>query len=120
MSWSLALPTALSFAMLYVLIAPVPSLPIGMANGVYANDCCGTVRIQDGTMFFKSGDVSYVIARDKGGAYLMPSRYVGVKPPNGMQIERQKYPSKLRLDDEVHPQEVRVVGSDNYEYHFTR
>ena len=71
-------------------------------------------------MFFKSGDVSYVIARDKGGAYLMPSRYVGVEPPNGMQIERQKYPLKLRLDDEVHPQEVRVVGSDNYEYHFTR
>ena len=120
MRWSLAIPVAASLAMLYVMVAPTPSLPISMANGVYANDCCGTVRLQDGAMSFRGGSVSYVIERDKGGAYLMPTKYVGVEPPYGLQIERQKYPLKLRLDDEAHPENVRVLGTDDYEYRFTR
>ena len=50
------------------LVFPEPPIPINQANGTYANDCCGTISLRDGTMRFGKQEVSYVIERDKLGA----------------------------------------------------
>ena len=101
------------------LIIPESLIPIGQANGTYANDCCGTLTLRDGTMRIGKREIAYVIERDKNGAYLLPRLYVGVDPRYGLQIERSKYPLMLRLDDEKHPKDISILGNDD-EYHFTR
>ncbi|HEY0314350.1 MAG TPA: hypothetical protein VGC56_17890 [Allosphingosinicella sp.] len=41
----------------------------GAENGAFANDCCGTVRLESGTLALNdSQKVHYTIARDPAGA----------------------------------------------------
>ena len=70
-------------------------------------------------MSFRNHEVAYVIEKDKQGAYVLPQRYVGIYPGQGLQIEQSKNRLKLRLDDEEHPQTISILGSDK-EYLFTR
>jgi len=118
--WSVGLPL-MAFALLaiYVLAVPGPKLPLDAANGVYANDCCGTIVLRDGVMSFGNQELTYVIEKDKQGAYILPQRYVGIYPGQGLQIERSRNVLKLSLDDEEHPQTITILGSDGV-YLFTR
>lgn len=118
--WSVTLPlSAFAFLAIYLLFAPAPKLPLDAANGVYANDCCGTIRLHDGVMQFRNQQVAYVIETDKGGAYLLPRTYVGVLPPYGLQIDRSRNQLKMRLDDEKRPETISIFGRDQI-YEFSR
>jgi hypothetical protein len=110
---------AVLFLIVRSLAFPEPPIPINQANGTYANDCCGTISLSDGTMRFGKREVTYVIERDKGGAYILPQQYVGIYPGQGLQIEQSRSRLKLRLDDEKRPQTISILGSDK-EYLFTR
>jgi hypothetical protein len=118
--WSVVLPlAAFALSAIYLVARPAPKLPPDAANGTYANDCCGTVTLRDGTMWFQNHQVAYAIETDKGGAYVLPQAYVGVEPGQGLQIERNRNVLSLRLDDEKHPESISVWGRDKV-YRFTR
>jgi hypothetical protein len=106
-------------ALLSLVLRPAPKLARDMADGVYANECCGTLTLRNGAMSFHQHELAYIIETDKGGAYIMPKTYVGVEPPYGLQIDRTKNPLKMRLDDEKHPQAISIFGRDR-SYEFTR
>ena len=104
---------------LYLLLWPIPKLPIGAANGVYANPCCKPIILRDGAMSFEKHEVRYSIEEDKEGAYLLPEVYVGVEP-SGLQPDPRTYPLKLRLNEITHPDRLTLWGSDKQQYEFTR
>lgn len=119
--WSVGLPiTAFALSAIYLLVMPLAKLPLNSANGTYANHCCGTVELRDGIMSFRNHEISYVIEKDKGGAYLLPRAYVGVLPGHGLYIARNKNVLKLRLDEEEQSESISIVGADSREYSFTR
>ena len=104
---------------LYLLLWPMPKLPIDAANGVYANPCCQPIILRDGTMSFGKHEVRYLIEEDKEGAYLLPQAYVGVEP-SGLQADQSKYPLKLRLNDMSSPDRLTLPSLNNEYYEFAR
>jgi len=68
-------------------------------NGTFANDCCGTVTLSDGTMLLNDRQtVRYGVAKDAIGPYLLPRTYVGVVPDWGFDVDGTRSLVKLRLD----------------------
>jgi hypothetical protein len=100
--------TVVLAAWAYIALTGEPRLPINIANGAYSNRCCGTVIFANGVMTVADQRVSYVVEEDKVGPYVLPKEYVGAS--NGRVIVRSgSFPSKLRLDDPAHPQQVELV-----------
>lgn len=95
-----------------------PRLPIGAANGIYANACCGSLRLRNGQLTFGNDQhVSYVVEHDKGGRYVLPSEYVGVTGGKLIISDRSKYQMYLRLDDSAIPETIELDGgSVTYEF----
>jgi hypothetical protein len=95
-----------------------PRLPIGTADGTYANPCCGSVRLHNGQMIFGRGQiVSYVVEHDKIGRYVLPSSYVGVWSGKAVQTDSSANPLKLRLDDATRPTSIELLsGSAAFDF----
>lgn len=53
---------------LYLLLWPMPKLPIDAANGAYANPCCEPIILRDGTMLFGNHEVRYMNMRSNPSA----------------------------------------------------
>ncbi len=88
-----------------------PRLPIGTADGTYANPCCGSIRLHNGQMIFGRGQiVSYVVEHDKVGRYVLPTSYVGVWSGKAVQANRSANPLKLRLDDATRPTTIELLS----------
>jgi hypothetical protein len=92
----------------------------GAENGVFANDCCGTVRLESGTLALNGAqNVHYTIGRDGAGAYLLPAYYVGVVEDQGLEVDGTRPRLKLRLDRMPHPQRI-VLTTGRISYVFSR
>ncbi|HWI85314.1 MAG TPA: hypothetical protein VNT42_03175 [Sphingomonas sp.] len=106
---------------IYIALAGEPKLPIGIANGTYANRCCGTISLRNGVMTLSGGQgVRYVVGKDKGGAYVFPEAFVGVWQGRGFQVEAdRRYPLKLRLNDADNPTEI-VLTDVHSSYAFVK
>jgi len=92
----------------------------GVENGVFANDCCGTVRLESGTLALNdSQKVHYTIQRDAAGAYLLPAYYVGAVEDQGFEIDGTRPALKLRLDRMPHPNRL-VLYAGRISYIFSR
>jgi hypothetical protein len=92
----------------------------GAENGIFANDCCGTVRLESGTLALNEAqNVHYTIGRDAAGAYLLPAYYVGVVEDQGLEVDGTRPPLKLRLDRMPHPQRI-VLTTGRISYVFSR
>lgn len=117
---SAAIIVGVAGSWLYLMSSPGNRLPVTAADGDYGNRCCGIISLRHGTMTFKSGAVNYVIGKDKQGAYVLPTKFVGPSPPDGLLIDSQKYPLKLRVADDVHPATISLIGYDNRQYDFAR
>ncbi|KQN09708.1 hypothetical protein ASE85_01810 [Sphingobium sp. Leaf26] len=87
-----------------------PSEPIGSANGTYASACCGSLKLENGQMFLRKQQVSYVVEHDKVGRYVLPAAYVGVSDADRVSIDRAKSALKLRLDDSSTPMTIELSG----------
>ncbi|MBU3078780.1 hypothetical protein [Sphingomonas quercus] len=75
-----------------------PSLKAG-ENGIFANDCCGTVELVDGKMLLNGGQaVRYIVGKDAEGAYVLPRTFVGAVPDWGFDVDGTRSVRKLRLD----------------------
>jgi hypothetical protein len=71
----------------------------GVENGVYANDCCGTVRLEGGSLALNDGQrVRYTVERDAAGPYVLPAYYVGAVEDRGLEVDGTRPALKLRLD----------------------
>jgi hypothetical protein len=92
----------------------------GAENGVFANDCCGTVRLESGTLALNdSQKVHYTIQRDAAGAYLRPDYYVGAVEDQGFEIDGTRPALKLRLDKVPHPGRI-LLYAGRITYVFSR
>ena len=88
-----------------------PRLPIGTANGTYANPWRGSVRLHNVEMVLNGGQiVGYVVEHDKVGRYVLPSSYVGIWSGKAVQADRSANPLKLRLDDSTRPTNIGLLG----------
>jgi hypothetical protein len=96
---------------LYMVFSGVPKLPISTANGTYRNSCCGAVSLHDGIMTLNGQKrVRYIVEKDKGGAYVLPISYVGIRQGHELQIEADgKYPLILRLNDLESPTGIELT-----------
>ena len=83
-------------------------LPLALANGSYANECCGRLILENGMMRVRTQEVSYVIESDKEGSYVLPAFYVGAAS-GGYVVRRNGVPLKLRLDSQAHPAAVDLL-----------
>ena len=87
----------------YLFFVPPPTLAKSFADGTYENPCCGSLTLRGGQMSVAGQTISYVVQKDKGGPYVLPSVYVGILDGDKFDIGRSRYPDKLRLYDHVHP-----------------
>jgi hypothetical protein len=102
----------------WLLLAPIPRLPISSANGEFANSCCGTIVLDNGQMSIGKQHVAYVIETDKQGPYILAAGYVGVTD-EGIKIDRRNYPLNMRLDRRTNPDVITIIGRSE-EFQFKR
>lgn len=100
------------------LYRPVP--PAGQENGVFANDCCGTLELRDGAMILNDKQaMRYTVGRDARGPYVLPQAYVGGYELVGFEIDGSRPVARLRLDRMPHPTRIQLYGYGQA-YIFTR
>jgi hypothetical protein len=88
--------TVLLIALLIFLRKPV--VDAGEA-GLFANDCCGTVKLADGEMLLNNQQtISYSVTRDADGPYILPRFDVGIVADQGLDVDGTRSVRKLRLD----------------------
>jgi len=69
------------------------------ANGLFANDFCGTIKLTNGEMLLNEQQtISYIVGRDADGPYIMPRFDVGVVSDQGLDVDGTRSVRKLRLD----------------------
>jgi hypothetical protein len=87
---------------------------------VFANDCCGTVRLDGGSLALNDSQrVRYALGHDAAGAYLLPAYYVGAVEDQGFEIDGTRPALKLRLDRMPHPNRL-VLYAGRISYVFSR
>lgn len=68
-------------------------------EGVFENDCCGTVTLAEGRLTLNGAQsIRYDIARDGQGPYVLPHTYIGAMEDQGFEIDGTQPAQKLRLD----------------------
>lgn len=112
----LALAAALAFFVFYD-----PGLPDDAADGVYANDCCGTIELRDGRFVLngKQQRVGYVLEQDEAGPYVLPTTFVGTWEERGFEIDGSRPALKLRLDRLPNPHTIQLSAPRGF-HTFTR
>ena len=69
------------------------------ADGSFAHDCCGTIRLDHGRMFLNEKQaVAYSVGQDAAGPYILPKTYVGAFEDMGFELDGTRPALKLRLD----------------------
>lgn len=109
--------TVLLIALLVFVRKPV--VDAGEA-GLFANDCCGTVKLADGEMLLNDQQtVSYSVARDADGPYILPRFDVGIVADQGFDVDGTRSVRKLRLDRLPAPTRITLYEG-SAPYVFTR
>lgn len=87
-----------------------PGLPSELADGAYANDCCGIVELRGGRMIANGGNlVSYIVQEDEQGPYVLPGSFVGAQY-GGIMLVGARPVVKLRLDRLPNPTRISIPG----------
>ena len=108
--WAGAALAAIALALLLIALLRPPGLGAGAANGSYANDCCGTIQLDDGEMIIsETHKVRYSLGRDEAGPYLLPATYVGPWEERGIESDGGRPPLKLRLDRLPRPNRIEIT-----------
>ena len=69
------------------------------ANGLFANDFCGTIKLADGEMLLNEQQtITYIAGRDADGQYILPRFDVGAVSDQGLDVDGTRSVRKLRLD----------------------
>lgn len=88
-----------------------PAVPAGQEDGVFANDCCGTLELRDGRMILNGKPATpYTVGRDVRGPYVLPQTYVGGYEQVGFEVDGSRPVARLRLDRLAHPTRIQLYG----------
>lgn len=93
---------------IYIAVSPEPTLPAGLADGVYENACCGALTLHRGEMHLAGQTVRYVIQADKVGTYVLPAHYVGIVDGKTFDMEHDRPGEILRLDVRANPHTIDI------------
>jgi hypothetical protein len=78
-------------------------------EGVFENDCCGTVALAHGRIALNGGQsIRYDVARDARGPYVLPHTYVGALEDRGFEVDGTQPAQKLRLDRLPAPRAIQL------------
>jgi len=79
------------------------------ANGLFANDFCGTIKLADGEMLLNEQQtITYIAGRDADGPYILPRFDVGAVSDQGLDVDGTRSVRKLRLDRLPSPTKVTL------------
>ncbi|WP_130327094.1 hypothetical protein [Sphingomonas sp. BK036] len=79
------------------------------ANGLFANDFCGTIKLADGEMLLNDQKtITYIIGRDADGPYILPRFDVGAVSDQGLDVDGTRSVRKLRLDRLPSPKKLTL------------
>lgn len=88
-----------------------PVAVAGKENGVFNNDCCGTLELRDGNMILNDKpSVRYTVGRDARGPYILPAAYVGGFEQIGFAVDGTRQTARLRMDRLPHPTRITLYG----------
>lgn len=97
--WTMGLAIAAALATLLFVFLHEHSVADGRENGVFANDCCGTLVLRNGKMVLNGKQiVRYSVGQDARGPYILPATYVGAFEDIGLEVDGTQLPARLRLD----------------------
>lgn len=97
-----------------------PAAAAGDADGVFANDCCGTLELRRGRLLLNGKQATrYSLGRDARGPYILPRTYVGGLDPVGFEVDGTRRPTRLRLDRLPRPTRI-LLREERAQYLFTR
>ncbi len=103
----------------FLLVPHQPAVKAG-ENGIFANDCCGTIKLTDGKMLLNDQQtVRYAVKRDAAGPYILPYTYVGVVPYEGFDVDGTRSILKLRFDKLPAPTSIELYDGSK-PFRFTR
>jgi hypothetical protein len=90
--------------------------PPARENGVFENDCCGTLELRNGGMVINGKrSVSYTVGQDARGPYILPATYVGAYEDVGLEVDGTRPTTRLRLDRLPRPTSIVLfAGSKPY------
>lgn len=111
------LSSGVSLALLLValLFLRAPTVGVG-ENGLFGNDCCGTVELVNGEMLLNDKQITrYVVAEDADGPYILPRTSVGVVSDRGLDVDGTRSVMKLRIDKLPRPSSITLYeGPTSY------
>jgi hypothetical protein len=81
----------------FLLFGRAPAAP-RPEDGIFANDCCGTVTLDRGRLVVGGQKIRYEIGRDEKGAFLLPDTYVGPYEDRGFEVDGTTPALKIRPD----------------------
>jgi len=109
---------ALTAAAIALFVYYESGLPSDSADGIYSNDCCGTVELRRGHLIANGVElVSYTVQQDDQGPYILPRTYVGAES-GGIVLDGGRRVLKLRLNALPGPNRISIPaprGSDSFE-----
>ena len=114
--WIIAgIALAAAMLLLFFFVLHKPAVSAG-ENGIFANDCCGTMQLTDGKMLLNDQQtVRYTVGRDAQGPYLLPNAYVGARADEGFEVDGTRPVIKLRLDRLPGPTKIQLYeGQTGY------
>src|SRR5436190_16356202 len=94
------------------LILRSDELPISAGDGTYSNSCCGSLKLQRGTMQMGQQTVSYKVKQDKAGGYVIPRFYIYVEGERRFEVDRTHNPLEIRMSSESAPNSLELMTDD--------
>jgi hypothetical protein len=97
--------------LLFLLFLSRQAVPAGRENGIFENDCCGTLVLRDGGMILNGKQtVPYIVGRDVRGPYILPRTYVGALEDIGFEVDGTQPSIRLRLDRLPQPSRILLYS----------
>ena len=107
LNWALSAVAGLALlAALALLLGTRPEPPARGEDGVFAHDCCGTIKLEKGRIVVGEQSIRYALDRDGQGPFILPATYVGPYEDRGFEVDGSRPPLKLRPDALPRPDSI--------------
>ena len=88
--------------------------PSSIAVGTYASECCGSLRLDENSVFVDGLAVPYTMGQSNKGPHLLPSETILIR--NGkLTVSPDDHLRTLPLNDREEPSSMQVLDIDTYE-----
>ena len=88
--------------------------PSSIAVGTYASECCGSLRLDENSVFVDGLAVPYTMGQSNQGAHVLPGETILIR--NGkLTVSPDDHLRTLPLNDREEPSSMQVLDIDTYE-----